>query len=572
VCLFEDGRLRYALNEERLSRTKNHTGFPFLALARLQSDCRVALADMDMVALAGYCGMTVDVEERLWGSLFGSWFTRASRYDWLLANRFVGDAERLAYHPFRQVALRLRLRQLGYPGPVRFVEHHVAHAATAYYSAPDDLKDGSAILTIDAAGDGVSATVSEPDRAGGLRRIAATPIYDSIGAFYQAITKLLGFRILRHEGKITGLAAYGDPTRLSSAFDGLFTLSEDGLRFRNRSRSFGEAMVATLRSRVGDASREDVAAAGQRLLEDVVAGHATAVCRRTGARHLLVAGGVFANVRLNQRLHELPGVEGVFVFPHMGDGGLAVGAALHVLRRFDADLALPGLYLGPEHGEDEIRRVLESSGFPFHRSEDVEMEVAKRLAARQVVARFAGRMEFGPRALGHRSVLYSAVDPAVNQWLNERLRRSEFMPFAPMTLAEEADRCYRGIGGSRRSASFMTMTFDCTPTMRAEAAGVVHVDGTARPQCLAAADDPAGHRLLTLYRELTGEHTLVNTSFNLHEEPIVGSPEDAVRSFAEARLDALAIGPFIVPRPVGTGGPGESSPPGWEPAGNGMGT
>lgn len=544
VCLFVDGRLRYALNEERLSRRKNHTGFPALSLQRLLSDCALAPADVDAVAVAGLCGMTVDVEERLWGSLAGAAFTRLSRLDWLLANRAVGAVERGLYFPPRAVAVRRRLRAGGLGCPVRFVDHHAAHAASAFFGAPPDLRQACAVLTCDAAGDGVSATASVP-APGGLHRIAESPLYDSIGAFYQALTTLLGFRILRHEGKVTGLAAYGDPDRLAPAFRGLFALSPDGLRLRNLSKSFGQRMVDLLRARVGDASREDVAAAGQRLLEEVVSAHAAAVARKTGARHLLLAGGVFANVRLNQRLHDLPGIDGVFVFPHMGDGGLAVGAALHVLGDDAADPGLPGAYLGPDFTDVQCRDALESAGVPFRQPGDLAADVARLLAAGKVVARVTGRMEYGPRALGHRSVLCSAADPAVNDWLNARLRRSEFMPFAPLTLAEDADACYARLGGSRAAATYMTITFDCTDRMRREAPAAVHVDGTARPQLLSPADDPECHRILLEHRRLAGASSVVNTSFNLHEEPIVCSPADAVRAFREASLDALALGPFL---------------------------
>ena len=171
-----------------------------------------------------------------------------------------------------------------------------------------------------------------------------------------------------------------------------------------------------------------------------------------------------------------------------------------------------------------------------------------------MVGRFNGRMEYGPRALGHRSILCRTTDPSVNDWLNENLRRTEFMPFAPATLREEARSCYNGLTGAEDAARFMTVTFCCTPEMRRQSPGVVHVDGTARPQLVDERTAPDLHAILRAYHRLTGIPSLINTSFNLHEEPIVCTPEDALRSFEEGKLDYLAIGSWLIERAGGDGG------------------
>jgi carbamoyltransferase len=171
------------------------------------------------------------------------------------------------------------------------------------------------------------------------------------------------------------------------------------------------------------------------------------------------------------------------------------------------------------------------------------------LAAGKVVARFTGRMEYGPRALGHRSILYHAKEPAVNQWLNQRLGRTEFMPFAPSTLYEHRQANYKLVDGADYAAQFMTITFDCTESMKRDCPAAVHVDGTARPQLVSAEGSPSFHRLLTEYYKLTGIPSVINTSFNMHEEPIVCSPDDAIRAFLQGNLDVLAIGDFLVDHP-----------------------
>jgi carbamoyltransferase len=373
----------------------------------------------------------------------------------------------------------------------------------------------------------------------------------TLGYFYGSVTKALGFIPQRHEGKILGLAAHCkkpesysllrsmiDADTSTGAFIGRM---ERGLyipRFQN------PALVEVASGFV----REDVAAAAQQALEEVVCLQVAAL--GSSARRIALAGGVFANVKLNQRIAELPAVEEVFVFPNMGDGGLCAGAAwlAHAELTGRRPEALQTCYLGPTPGDAEIVEALEQSGLAYRRSDDIHRTVGDYLAEGKVVARCTGPMEFGPRALGHRSILYQAGDPRVNRWLNDQLKRSEFMPFAPASLNEESERLYVGLDRARTSAKFMTITFDCTPYMKSHAAAAVHVDGTARPQLVTADDHPDLFAILKHYRARTGEPTVINTSFNMHEEPIVCTAVDAVRAFVGGGLDVLALGNYIVER------------------------
>jgi len=207
---------------------------------------------------------------------------------------------------------------------------------------------------------------------------------------------------------------------------------------------------------------------------------------------------------------------------------------------------LTDVYLGPDYTEAEMESALRAAGLPYQRARDAEAEIARLIAQGRVVARFHGRMEYGPRALGNRSILYQATEPAVNQWLNARLGRTEFMPFAPATLLEDRHQCYQRIDGAEFTAEFMTITFDCTPWMLKHCPAAVHVDGTARPQLVTAASNPSFYRVLSEYKKLTGLPSVINTSFNMHEEPIICTPEDAIRGFQNGRLDYLAMGNFLV--------------------------
>jgi len=235
----------------------------------------------------------------------------------------------------------------------------------------------------------------------------------------------------------------------------------------------------------------------------------------------------------------------------MGDGGLAAGAALDVLQRARTayePVPLDHVYLGPAYADYEIERTL--ARYPeltVRRPRSIAMEVARLLAERKIVARFDGAMEYGPRALGNRSILCYARDASVNDWLNRRLQRSEFMPFGPVTTEEAATRYFAGFDPAlSRAARFMTVTYDVTDRCLAEAPAVVHVDRTARPQIVRRDTNPQVHEILEEYGRITGSPILVNTSFNMHEEPIVSDPDTAIRSFQRSGLDALALGPFLV--------------------------
>jgi carbamoyltransferase len=258
---------------------------------------------------------------------------------------------------------------------------------------------------------------------------------------------------------------------------------------------------------------------------------------------------VHANVKLNQRIHEIEGVTDVFVYPNMGDGGCGTGAALLCLPEVPVGRTLDDVYFGPEYSSAEIESALAAEGLRFERPDAIAEPMADLLAEDHIVARFDGRMEYGPRALGNRSILYPAKDPEVNLWLNQQLGRTEFMPFAPAALASEAKRLFEGLAGAEKTSEFMTVTFDCTDEMQSSCPAAVHVDGTARPQLVTEKSNPGFHAILEAFAQRTGVPALINTSFNMHEEPIVCSPEDAVRAFLQGNIDYLAIGPFLVPHP-----------------------
>ncbi len=537
----DGGRARIvaAIAEERLSRTKYQAGFPRRAVDAVLELGGVTLDEVDRVVAGNRYhflprllgeGTLIEGEHDLLGVSHKAWLSFQTRF-------IKGGPVARGIEAFNRRALGRRFGR-----EVSLVDHHTAHAWSAWLTSP--FEEALAV-SVDNMGDGWSARIFSCG-AGRCEPLWGSDAVQSPGQFYGEISQLLGFHVLM-AGKVTGLAARGDWRRAYPQMEQLFSLSEDETSFRlpplwSKSRTRG-----ALKELEGF-SREDVSAAAQKRLEDVLVRWVERAIEETGARHLVLAGGVFANVLVNHRLWSLPQVEGLFVHPAMSDQGIAAGAALGTLAA-ETELrpaAIPNVFLGPGYSEDEIGAALEEAGVVYRREKDVEAKAADLIVKGSVVARFSGRMEYGPRALGHRSILFHTKDPKVNDWLNARLHRSEFMPFAPVTLAEHAADCYVGYGpGVEHTARFMTITFPCTDAMKQASPAVVHVDGTARPQVVHEEDDEGYHRILSLVHEKTGVPSIINTSYNMHEEPIVCSPQDAIRAFRKSRIDALAIGPFL---------------------------
>jgi carbamoyltransferase len=561
AAVVENGRIVSAINEERLARQKMVMGFPWKSISSAMEIAGVAPGDIDRVAVASewghFLGDYVDFSNGVFGvdegvvrSLFFSMGSRLSglRSRVPFLERLYYDLRKPAFAKRRQKIREVLGAEFGLTAPVDFVSHHLAHAAGAYHAS--GFRDGL-MVTLDGAGDGHSSHVYEVVD-GRWRHLHSVPSFDSLGDYYGYVTQISGFKAGKHEGKITGLAAYGEPV-YREILD-RFIRYEDGT-IRNVGNTFRHAALKKLQDALPDDwSREHLAATIQQVAEDITTDYIAYWRDRTGQANIGLAGGVFANVRINQKVLEIPGVESVFVFPAMSDEGIAAGAALVKSPEGDAAGSRPSrcidhVYLGPEFTDLEIREALEAEGVAFTEPESFEAEVARLIADGRVVARFDGRMEFGPRALGNRSILYRPDEPEVNDWLNKRLRRTEFMPFAPAALAEDAHLYFENLDGAEDTARYMTITFECTDLMKESCPGVVHVDGTARPQIVHESDNPAYYRIIKEFKEITGLSCIVNTSFNIHEEPIVCTPADAIRAFKIGHLDVLSIGPYLAMNP-----------------------
>jgi len=553
AALVVDGRLVAAANEERFTRTKLQGGMPTRSIEAVLATAGVGVDDVDLVAVGGLATPTIGTRlfrpaQHVFAPSLGICFDRpwhpVDRLGDLLRYRLrlsrarpdaaMGRVEGALAKPVLHRGLPRGLRSL----PLVFVDHHLAHAESAYRTAGDGRW---LVVTCDAHGDGRSLTVSVGE-AGTLRPVRSFGVESSIGALYSLVTKRLGFVPGRDEGKVLGLAAKGDPVRIPAPFpfrwegEALVYAGEWGLRARTT--------LAALKGR----NREDAAAWVQRGTEALLEAGVRRWLAESGATRLALAGGVFANVRINAILASLPGVERLHVFPHMGDGGLAAGAALHAVNARPSRLA--HVYLGPAPTAHACEEAARRAGCVVSRPPDPDGVLAERLAAGRPVVRVVGAMEFGPRALGHRSILAPADRPEASAELNAALVRDDFMPFAPIVRVEEATASFPGLAPMADAARFMTVALDASAAFRTACPAAVHVDGTARPQVVHAAEEPELHRLLSLYHARTGLPALVNTSFNMHQEPIVGSAQDAVRSFLASGLPTMRLGHLVLERPA----------------------
>jgi carbamoyltransferase len=595
VTLVEDGVITYAAAEERFTRVKLQSGFPWQALEDALEATGTAASAIDRVVYpflthdeetrlfernlaterqflderesndtldelraararvpAGRAPVPglADVNERMDKGLLKKVAYRLLASEGVISRNVAKrhserwGREASTFHLQWQQDLESALLELGLGDRLTRVEHHVSHASNAYFNSGFDE---ALIVTLDGYGSGLSGSVSV-GRGGRITRVHDQEYPHSLGTFYESVTSALGFKPSRHEGKIVGLAAYGDPEVLGDVLRRRFVQNNGGFRIVETNNLYFARLLATQFPKI------DVAAAYQRVLEEVATAYVAQYVQKTGLRNLVLSGGVVANVKLNQRLRGIPGVESIFIHPNMGDGGCGTGAALLEFAGSPATRErLKDVYFGPSFSNEAIAEALRRAQLPFTPCEPIEPAIARLLNDGQVVARFEGRMEYGPRALGHRSILYHAKEPAVNQWLNQRLGRTEFMPFAPATLYEHRAANYLNIAGAEYAAQFMTVTFDCTDSMKRDCPAAVHVDGTARPQLVTEDGSPSFHRLLTEYHKLSGIPSVINTSFNMHEEPIVCTPDDAIRAFLQGNLDHLAIGDFLVQHPKKVG-------------------
>ncbi|MDP6931411.1 MAG: carbamoyltransferase C-terminal domain-containing protein [Myxococcota bacterium] len=545
AALVRDGMPVAAVGQERIDRVKNSGSFPWGAIDAVLEIAQVSARDVDHLVIG--TAFTPSTILRALPSAHAQARTRGSFSPLLHAYIVYQSALRAAKLEHIEInasrrLLKHRLSQRPFTrAELVLMDHHTAHAHAAYRT--QDRSD-CLVLTADAMGDGTSATAFL-GRDGELDLLWRQSGLAAINTFYSRITEMLGFQPNRHEGKVMGLAAYATaPTELVGHLESLLYFRAPGFSqvpwWRNQGPSH------PFWQRVSRWSREEIASAAQRVLEQAVTDFVRHWVLTSRCPHVALAGGIFANVRVNQLVGALDEVQSLWVYPHMGDGGLPLGAALGHAR--SEPRRLDSIFLGPRFDSRECFRALKMAQVARTKPEEDLEYVANLLAEGKTVARFSGAMEWGPRALGNRSVLCVPERAEIVQNLNKQLQRDEFMPFAPMVRAEDAHRWFQVAPETSRASRFMTTCLPCTGEFRSAFPAVVHVDGTARPQLVDREENPRLHALLTAVERSNGRGVLLNTSFNVHEEPIVCTPGDAIRAWKQAGLDALWMSPYVAVR------------------------
>ncbi|NLH48952.1 MAG: hypothetical protein GX444_10155 [Myxococcales bacterium] len=530
ACLLENGKLLAAVSEERLTGRKRQPGFPYAALHWCLESIGAKPADVTALAVAERSGRALH-------RLLDARYRRTdpnlpmnrlgNRLSSAVQNRITAwSALAAADRRLAEAVLRRRFRRLGFTAPLTLVDHHLAHAMSA---AKGSGFAAALVLTQDAYGDGLSGSVARWSD-GRLEFLARIPYPHSPALLYGLTAALLGFAE-GEEGKVAGLAATGDPRVTRLVFDRLLTHA-DGVPYLNAPRPF-----TALRRALAGYSPADIAAGLQLSVEANLTRLVEFWLPRAGADRLCLAGGLFANVRLNQILADAGGARDLFVFPHMGDGGLCAGAGWVV------DPALPTVAMSPFLGPEAARLPAEALADEAWTVRPLDAAAVDRAAtaihAGAAVALVQGPLEFGPRALGNRSILFSARSPEIAARWNRALGRPDIMPFAP--VASEADLPLVTDSPRRLALEHMTATVTAREGIAARFPVAVHADGTMRLQIARPATTPLLHDLLAAYSRHMNPAMTINTSFNRHTEPIVAGTDGALELFRRLPLAMLLL-------------------------------
>jgi len=548
VALFRDGCVLSCVEEERFTREKHTGDFPRHAIAWTLARHGLDMSDLDEVGFYA----------RPWNLLIGRTL-RALRY-------FPASLEDLTTRdPGKALGvfgISRSLRDGAFPARrpagfrLRYLDHHLTHAASAFLPSPFEH---AAVLGIDGAGEDITTWFGE-GRGGRVERRQCIRLPHSLGLFYSAVTHYLGFKPWGGEGKVMGLASYGDPDRYYAAMRELVHWTDDGgLRLDMRYFAYHlsnwrrwttprfEERFGPARAPESEMTRhaEDIAAALQRVVEEAALAMVRHLHGLVPSPNLCLAGGVALNSVMNGRIAREGPFENIFIQPAANDAGTALGAGLvlaHLRHGLPRQHEQSLVYLGPDFDDAACEAAARAAGLRIERRADVVEYTAERLAAGEIVGWFQGKMEVGPRALGNRSILADPRGPEMKDTINLRVKHREpFRPFAPSVLAEAAGDWFTGA----RESPHMLLVFPVRPERRAEVPAITHVDGTARVQTVRREDNARYYALIDAFGRRTGVPMLLNTSFNVRGEPIVGTPEDAVRCFTGTQMDLLVLGDLV---------------------------
>jgi carbamoyltransferase len=539
ACIARDGEVLFAIAEERLTRVKQDASFPRRAILACLDFANAKPEDLDFVCIGWpHSGSAFrhDLKDYVLGRQPFDPATLASSIRGTASMWYQGDGENVFRRYFPTAKAQFR-----------FIPHHLAHAISTYaYSG----FEAAAILVLDGRG-AWEATSLWSGQGGRIEHLTTIPWPNSLGLFYAKMTEHLGFEPYADEWKVMGLAPYGEP-----GIDlGDFLTLENGSYRVAAKTLLGKDSRAMLEGRFGPRrvpeseitqKHKNLAFAVQDACERAMLALAATVVEKAGSRNLCLAGGVALNSKANGKILSTGIVDQIFVQPAAGDDGVCLGAVLAPHVETAGRLPTRKMrhaYLGPSATDEEITTAIETYKLRAERYEDPAKPAAEMLAAGKILGWFQGRMEFGPRALGSRSILADPRDPEMNAKVNNAVKfREAWRPFAPSMLAETAGDYIE----SATDSPFMILTAQVRPEKRSVIPSVTHVDGSARPQTVEKDVNPIYWRLIHEFGQRTGVNVVMNTSFNLRGEPIVCTPTDAIRTFFSSGMDALVLGNYIV--------------------------
>ncbi len=542
AAVVHQGRVLAAAQEERYDRQKYSQVFPIRAINDCISQAGASLMDVERVAF--YEKPFLKFSRTLLGHL-EAW-----------PRSFPNFMEMMPSWLDDRLTLPLNLQQeLGYRGPVLFIKHHLSHASSSFLVSPFEE---AALLTVDGIGEWASSTWGV-GRGRGIELRGELRYPNSVGLLYAIMSTYLGFQVFTGEGKVMALAAYGEPRfvqRLRECVDvrpdGSFRLDPRSFAFNRGDKMYTPRLEELLgpERRPGEELAPhhlDVAASLQALTEEILLNMARHVQRQTGLRQACLAGGVFLNVVANSRILRETPFDDLFIQPAAGDAGAALGAALYVHHVMDDQPRgepMGHAYLGSGYSDAQLERVVQASGQPYEKLDEQALaeRVAERIAQGAIVAWFQDRMEFGPRALGARSILADCRDPGMKDTLNRRVKhREEFRPYGVAVLEEELGAWF----DLDRPSPYMLLVGNIHPALAARVPSAVHVDGTCRIQSVTGEHNPRYRAVIEAFHRRTGVPMIINTSFNV-QEPIVRTPEQALATFARADMDLLVLGNLLI--------------------------
>ncbi len=553
------GKVIFALEEERLSRIKRPIGIPINALNYIKVEPNL-VSEIDLVVIGSHQSFSGSSSLDIWNkvnaaSLSDKTLARDSFSELFLSLNSI-EKKLKTKNPKEIVEFSIRLLLGGkLSKDVQFIwtNHHDAHIGCALGASG---LERSLLLSMDDEGDGESGALAWQENRELHSRVTLMRDLDSLGLLYSAVTRKYDFKSGRHEGKITGLAAYGSHSAAAEVLMNTISIKNGCLKLKYAKSRGSKALLAAIRvlgvnpkiymniSEIVDAAAEeveiypDLAYAVQQVLEDATIEICKYWLEETRTSKISLAGGVFANVKLNQRISDLDQVDSVTIFPNMGDGGLSLGGIWHYLSKSNS-LAPENLYEDMFLGFDS-----EDSDCNLYGLSSTKMSVdqiskfcAEELAKGKYIGLHQGKLEFGPRALGNRSIIFDPRSSQLGPKLNKRLKRTEFMPFAPAILEDHFFDFMETKNGTLQPYESMTMTCNVREHQRRRVPAVVHIDGTARPQIVSKINNPLFFKILSEFHKLTDIPLLVNTSFNVHEEPINGVLQDSIDCLRSGVVD-----------------------------------